>query len=121
MKIFLKTVDCVFIGYAHHSNAYHFVVHGSKNPDIHKGSIIESKSASFFEHVLPYKSKEDEPRSSNKDFENIVEISQEIDEESEDEMKSEDPRRGKRAWVEKSFESDFLTYLLARGRTSNYI
>lgn len=76
MKIGPKIVDCIFIGYAHHSNAYRFIVHESKNPDIHKGSIIESKNASFFEHVFPYKTKEDESSLSNQNFENIEEISQ---------------------------------------------
>ena len=27
VKIGPKTVDCIFIGYAHHSNAYRFLVH----------------------------------------------------------------------------------------------
>ncbi|KAD7117435.1 hypothetical protein E3N88_04703 [Mikania micrantha] len=37
-----KTVDCVFIGYAHHSSAYRFLVYDSKNPEIHnnKGKPI---------------------------------------------------------------------------------
>ena len=29
-----------------------------KNPDIHKNTIMESKNASFFEHVFSCKSKE---------------------------------------------------------------
>ncbi|KAD7117956.1 hypothetical protein E3N88_05224 [Mikania micrantha] len=53
-----KTVDCVFIGYAHHSSAYRFLVHDSKNPDIHKNTIMESRNASFFEEVFPCLKKE---------------------------------------------------------------
>ncbi|KAD5802426.1 hypothetical protein E3N88_13786 [Mikania micrantha] len=53
-----KTVDCVFIGYAHHSSAYRFLVYDSKNPEIHKNTIIESRNASFFEEVFPCLKKE---------------------------------------------------------------
>ena len=52
MKIGPKTVDCIFIGYAHNSNAYMFLVHESKNPDIHKNTMMESRNASFFENVF---------------------------------------------------------------------
>ncbi|KAD4586033.1 hypothetical protein E3N88_23634 [Mikania micrantha] len=53
-----KTVDCVFIGYAHHSSAYRFLVYDSKNPEIHKNTIMESRNASFFEEVFPCLKKE---------------------------------------------------------------
>ena len=36
MKIGPKTVDCIFIGYAHNNNAYRFLVHEYENPNIHK-------------------------------------------------------------------------------------
>ena len=55
-KIGPKTVDCIFIGYAHNSNAYRFLVHESKISDIHKNTIMESRNASFFEGVFPCKS-----------------------------------------------------------------
>ena len=58
VKIGSKTVDCIFIGYAHNSSAYRFLVYDSKIPDIHKNTIIESRNASFFEEVFPYKSTE---------------------------------------------------------------
>ena len=49
VKIGPKTIDCIFIGYAHNSAAYRFLVHESNIPDIHKNRIIESMNASFFE------------------------------------------------------------------------
>ena len=52
MKIGPKTVDCIFIDYAHNSNAYKFLVHKFKNPSIHKNTIMESRNASFFENVF---------------------------------------------------------------------
>ena len=48
MKIGPKMVDYIFIGYAHNSNAYRFLVYESKNPNIHKNTIMESRNASFF-------------------------------------------------------------------------
>ncbi|GJW89787.1 pol polyprotein [Tanacetum coccineum] len=47
-KIGPKSVDCIFIGYAKKSTAYRFIVHESKNPDIQKNTIMESRNASFF-------------------------------------------------------------------------
>ncbi|XXG46721.1 hypothetical protein AAC387_Pa02g1495 [Persea americana] len=55
VKIGQKTVDCVFIGYAHNSSAYRFPIHKSKIPDIHPNTIIESRNALFFEHLFAYK------------------------------------------------------------------
>jgi transposase InsO family protein len=42
LKIGPKTVDCIFIGYAHESSAYQFLVHESLHPEIHKNTIMES-------------------------------------------------------------------------------
>ena len=53
VKIGQKTVNCVFIGYAHNSSAYRFLIHKSEIPDMHPNTIIESRNASFFEHVFP--------------------------------------------------------------------
>ena len=53
VKIGHKTIDCIFIGYAHNSTAYRFLVHESNILDIHKNTIIESMNASFFEDVFP--------------------------------------------------------------------
>ena len=53
MKIGPKMVDCIFIGYAHNSNAYRFLVYESKISDIHKNTIMESRNASFLEDVFP--------------------------------------------------------------------
>ena len=56
VKIGPKTVDCVFIGYAHNNSAYHFLIHKSEIFDMHANTIIESRNAYFFENVFPYKS-----------------------------------------------------------------
>ena len=53
VKIGPKIIDCVFIGYAHNSSAYRFLIHKSDIPDIHVNTIIESRNASFFEEIFP--------------------------------------------------------------------
>ena len=67
---------------------------------------MESRNASFFVDVFLCKSKV-EPNSSKRAFETINENSQDGNDTDEVE-----PRRNKRAKVEKSFGLDFLTYML---------
>nr|CAD39988.3 OSJNBb0045P24.6 [Oryza sativa Japonica Group] len=54
-KLGPKTVDCVFLGYAHHSIAYRFLIVKSEVPDMHVGTIMESRDATFFESFFPMK------------------------------------------------------------------
>ena len=89
MRIGPKTVDCIFIGYAQNSSAYQFLMHESKNPDIHKNTIIESRNASFFEHIFPCNSKGDQPNSSKRPVKTI-EVNNQIHEDKE--IVEEDPR-----------------------------
>ena len=105
VKIGHKTIDCIFIGYAPNSTAYRFLVHESNIPDIHKNTIMESKNASFFEDVFPCKFKLEESSSSKRVLETINENSQDQDGEVEH-------RRSKRVRIEKSFDPDFLKYVL---------
>ena len=53
IKIVPKTIDCLFIGYAQNNIAYRFLMHDSKIPEIHKGTIMELRNESFFEKVFP--------------------------------------------------------------------
>ena len=41
VKIRPKTIDCIFIDYAHNNVAYRFIVYESNIPDIHKNTIME--------------------------------------------------------------------------------
>ena len=82
VKIGSKTVDCIFIGYAHNHAAYRFLVHELNILDIHKNTIMESRNASLFENVFPCKSKE-EPSSSKRVLETANENSQDQDGEVE--------------------------------------
>jgi hypothetical protein len=47
-KLRLKIVDYVFLGYAIHSVGYRFLIINSEVPDMHVGTIIESRDATFF-------------------------------------------------------------------------
>ena len=115
MKIGPKTIACIFIGYAHNSNVYKFLVYESKNPNIQKNTIMESRNASFFEHVFPYRSKEGSS-SLKQTYETMNEWSHGL--EHWKKVQTE-PRRGKRTRVEKSFVIEFLTYLLGN-KSQNY-
>ena len=114
VKIRPKTVDCIFIGYAHNNNAYRFLVHESSIPDIHKNTIVESRNASFFEYVFPCKINSNSIVH-KRARETIIEDSQDREQINvpEDQQVVElEPRRSKRARTEKSFGPDFLTFLL---------
>ena len=54
-KLGPRTVDCVFLGYAIHSVGYRFLIINSRVPDIHVGTIMESRGAIFFESEFPIK------------------------------------------------------------------
>ncbi|CAL5410917.1 unnamed protein product [Camellia sinensis] len=63
VRIGPKSVDCIFIGYAHNSSAYRFLVHKSEIPDIHRNTIMESRNACFFEDIFPCRTHAGVPRS----------------------------------------------------------
>jgi hypothetical protein len=47
-KLRPKTFDCVFLGYAIHSVGYRFLIINSEVPDMHVGTMMESRDAIFF-------------------------------------------------------------------------
>jgi len=55
-KLGPKTVDCIFLGYATHSIGYMFLIINSGVPDMHVGTIMESRDATFFESEFSMKS-----------------------------------------------------------------
>lgn len=107
-----KTVDCLFVGYAHNSNAYRFLVLKSEIPDVHTNTVIESRDATFFETIFPMK----ENRASTN--QPTLQVEPEptplvVPEISNEENDSEVvPRRSKRQRIEKSFGNDFTVYLV---------
>ena len=106
VKIGPKTIDCIFIKYAHNSTSYRFLVHESNILDIYKNMIMESRNASFFKDLFPCRSRE-EPSSLKQVLETINENSEDQDKDS-----GVEPRSNKRARTKKSFGPNFLTYVL---------
>ncbi|GJY66131.1 pol polyprotein [Tanacetum coccineum] len=122
-KIRPKSVDCIFIGYAKNSSAYRFIVHDSKNPDIQKNAVMESRNASFFENIFPCLTKETE--SSLRLDDEVVQDKRQRDDndlhdERQDQLEEEevDPRRSKKARTEKSFGLDFVSFMVENEPTS---
>jgi len=52
-KLGPKIVDCVFLGYVIHNVGYRFLIINSGVPDMHVGTIMESRDATFFEREFP--------------------------------------------------------------------
>ena len=109
IKMGPKTVDCVFIDFAHSSTAYRFLIYKSDIPDLHVNTIIESRNASFFEEIFPYKSTQ-ESSSHKRNFGSTSSTSH--DQELMEERNEVEPRRSKRAKRSKSFGPNFLTCML---------
>jgi hypothetical protein len=53
-----KTVDCVFLGYAHNNAAYRFLVVYSEMSEVVVNVIMESRDVAFFESIFPMRDKE---------------------------------------------------------------
>ena len=102
-KLGPKTVDYVFLGYAHQSIAYRFLVVKSKVLDMHVDTIMESCDATFFENIFPMKDMRSNTRFSSKiapDFtipiESPVESFEQPLEEVHEKDDNEVPMRNKR-------------------------
>ena len=109
IKIGPKTVNYVFIGYAQNNTAYQFLIYKSNIPNLHVNTIIETRNASFFEEIFPYKSTQ-ESSSLKRNFESMSSTSH--DQELMEERNEVQLRRSKRAKTSKSFGPNFLTYML---------
>ncbi|GKB70715.1 retrovirus-related pol polyprotein from transposon TNT 1-94, partial [Tanacetum coccineum] len=90
------------------SSAYRFIVHDSKNLDIQKNAVMESRNASFFENIFPCLTKE--IRSSSRLDDEVVQDKRQQDDndlhdEKQDQLEEEEveQRRSKRDRTKKSF------------------
>nr|GEX09709.1 retrotransposon protein, putative, Ty1-copia subclass [Tanacetum cinerariifolium] len=103
-------------------HAYRFIVHDSKNPDIQKNTVMESRNASFFENIFPCLTKETE--SSSRLDDKFIQDKRQRDEndlqvERQDQVKEViEPRRGKRARTKKSFGPNFVSFMVENKPTS---
>jgi hypothetical protein len=118
-KLGPKTVDCVFLGHAHHSTAYRFLVIKSDIPDVHIDTFLDSCDVTFFENIFPIKNSygmsslpanvlADTSLEPYRNFDHAEHIPEPIHEE----IDSEAPRRSKRPRIAKSFGDDFTIYLV---------
>ena len=98
-----KTFDRVFIGYAHNSRAYRFLVVKSDYNDYSPNTIKESCDAIFFENIFPYKNHIKNVESSTP----MLESNYKSDSNNEVAL-----RRSKRPRIEKDFGDDFITFLI---------
>jgi hypothetical protein len=118
-KLARKTVDCVFLGYAHHSIAYRFLVIKSEIPDVHIDTFLEYHAVTFFENIFSMKKSYDMSslptnvlaNRSPEPFENF-DHAEHTPEPIHEEIDSEAPRRIKRPRTAKSFGDDFTIYLM---------
>ena len=114
-KLGPKTVDCIFLGYAHQSIAYRFLVVKSDVPDMYVDTIMESRDATFFENFFPMKDMHSTSRFSSEitpELNAPTEAFEPPREISPEEDNNEAPRKSKRQRVEKSFGNDFIVYLV---------
>nr|ABA95219.1 retrotransposon protein, putative, Ty1-copia subclass [Oryza sativa Japonica Group] len=114
-KLGPKTVDCVFLGYAHHSIAYRFLIVKSEVPDMHVGTIMESLDATFFESFFPMKDTHSGSSQPSEIIPSSITPPEQIEHTHEhvsEEDVCEAPRRSKRQRTAKSFGDDFTVYLV---------
>ena len=113
-KLGPKTVDCILLGYAHHSTSYNFLVIKLETPEILVDSLMESWDVTFFENIFPMKDAYSLPSSSNgfipEPMPTIEPIINPHGNEEDDNGLA--PRRSKRQRVAKSFGEDFTVYLI---------
>ena len=113
-KLGPKTVDCIFLGYAIHIVGYRFLIVKSGVPDMHVGTIMESRNAIFFENIFPMR---DGTSSSRQEFIEDDSSTEPIEHneptlvENPDDDNSDAPRKSKRQRTVKSFGDNFIVYL----------
>jgi hypothetical protein len=114
-KLGPRTVDCVFLGYASCSIAYRFLVVKFEGPDVYVDTIMESRDATFFEHIFQMKDIHSNSRYSceiTPEHSTLIESSEQPHEIVLEEDDNDAPKRRKRQRVEKSFGDDFILYLV---------
>jgi hypothetical protein len=114
-KIGTKNVDCVFLGYAHNSATYRFLVIKSIFPDVHVNTVTESRDASFFKDIFPIKDKvttRSEASTSCTPEPNPISLPPAYSEQHIEDNSMVAPRRSKRQRTEKSFSVNFIVYLV---------
>ncbi|XP_073272593.1 uncharacterized protein [Primulina huaijiensis] len=95
-----QTVDCIFIGYAHNSSAYRFIVHKSENAEMNTEKKENGSSKRKCETEHEGQGPTHEPTLNI----NAIPL--------EGSSKEQEPRRSKRARISKSIGPNFHTFML---------
>ena len=106
--------QCVFLGYASCSISYRFLVVKSEVPDVYVDTIMESRDATFFEHIFPMKDIHSNSRYSSEitpEHSTPIESFEQPHEIVLEEDDNDAPKRSKRQRVEKIFGDDFIVYV----------
>jgi hypothetical protein len=114
-KLGQKTIDCVFLGYAHNSATYTFLVIKSNFPDVQVNTVTEPRGASFFEDIFPMKDRvaaRSEASTSYTPEPNPISLPPAYSEQRIEDNSMVAPRRSKRRRTRKSFNDDFIVYLV---------
>jgi hypothetical protein len=114
-KLGPKMVHCVFLGYAHNSNAYRFLVVKSEVYDMHVDTIFESRDAIFFENIFRMKDMRSNVKFSTEiapDNTIPIESSVESFEQTLEKDDNEVHVRNKRQRIAKSSGDYFIVYLV---------
>jgi hypothetical protein len=118
-KLGPKIVNCVFLGYAHHSIVYRFLVMKSEVPNVHVHIFLESCDVTFAKNIFPIKNLygmsslpanviADTTPEPSKNFDHVEHTPEPIHED----IDSKASRRSKRPRNAKSFGDDFIIYLV---------
>ena len=114
-KLEPKKVDCIFLGFATHSVRYIFLIINSGVSDMHVGTIMESRDATFFESEFPMKSTPNiSSHESINSHEQFIPIEQ-SEERHVNYPKVDDnivTQMSKRQRKVKSFRDDYIVYLM---------
>jgi hypothetical protein len=119
LKLRPKTMDCIFLGYAHNNIAYRFLVIKSKVSDVYVDTFLESRDVTFFKNIFTMKNIHSMTillenviaNTTPEPFENFVHVEHTL-EPIHEEIDSEAPRRSKRQRTAMSFGDDFIVYLV---------
>ena len=101
-KLGPKTVDCIFVDYAIHSVGYIFLIIKSRVTDMHVGTILESRDATFFETEFSMKNtpstSSHESMLFSETHEPVIHADIETHVENPEEDDNKAPRSSKRQW-----------------------
>jgi hypothetical protein len=114
-KLGPKTVDCIFLGYAHNSTTYRFLVIKSEFLDVQVNILTKLRDATFFEYVFSVKDRVatcSEASTSYTLEPSAVSLPTVYIEQPIDDNNTDTPRRSNRQRVENSFGDDFIIYLV---------